>query len=141
MATTRGLHQIGEVAERLGLSLRTVRYYEEAGLAIPSQRTEGGFRLYSEDDISRLELIKQMKPLGFSIEQMRELLEARDAVVAGASGERAYERALERLALFSSDAKTKTDELRRQLERAEEFAARLKRELRRVRRQVSTAKT
>jgi DNA-binding transcriptional MerR regulator len=139
MATTRQLHQIGEVADRLGLSLRTVRYYEEAGLVSPSQRTEGGFRLYSEDDIARLDLIKQMKPLGFSIQEMRELLEARDAVVSGVAGERDYERAVERLAALSTEAKTKTEELRRQLQRAEDFAARLKRELRRARRQASAS--
>lgn len=141
MATTRQLHQIGEVADRLGLSLRTVRYYEEAGLVSPSQRTEGGFRLYSEDDIARLDLIKQMKPLGFSIQEMRELLEARDAVVSGVAGERDYERAVERLAALSTEAKTKTEELRRQLERAEDFAARLKRELRRARRQASAPRS
>ncbi|MDP9021544.1 MAG: MerR family DNA-binding transcriptional regulator, partial [Actinomycetota bacterium] len=50
-------HQIGEVADRVGLSLRTVRYYEEVGLIEPSDRTAGGFRLYTDDDISRLELI------------------------------------------------------------------------------------
>lgn len=138
MSSTRQLHQIGEVAERLGLSLRTVRYYEEAGLITPSDRSEGGFRLYSEEDIARLDLIKQMKPLGFSIQQMRELLDARDAMVNGAPGERAYEQALERLAAFSTEAKAKTEDLGRQLERAEEFAARLRRELRRARRQVAT---
>ncbi len=115
-----------------------MRYYEEAGLITPSDRSEGGFRLYSEEDIARLDLIKQMKPLGFSIQQMRELLDARDAVVGGTPGERAYEQALERLASFSTEAKAKTEDLGRQLERAEEFAARLKRELRRARRQVAT---
>jgi MerR family copper efflux transcriptional regulator len=66
--------QIGEVAARTSLSLRTIRYYEEVGLAPPSARTTGGFRLYTEGDVQRLELIKQMKPLDFSLEQMRDLL-------------------------------------------------------------------
>ena len=45
--------QIGEVAERTGLSLRTIRYYEEVGLAVPSARSQGGFRLYTEPDVGR----------------------------------------------------------------------------------------
>ncbi len=75
-----GMMQIGEVAERVGLSLRTVRYYEEMGLISPEKRSNGGFRLYTDENIDRLLLIKQMKPLGFSLQEMRELLDARDAV-------------------------------------------------------------
>jgi DNA-binding transcriptional MerR regulator len=67
------LLQIGEVAERTGLSLRTVRYYDEVELARPSARTEAGYRLYSERDVARLEALKRMKSLGLSLEQMREL--------------------------------------------------------------------
>lgn len=70
------LLQIGEAAERAGLSLRTVRYYEEVGLVTPSSRTDGGFRLYSEDDVQRLLVVKRMKPLGLTLDEMRELLEA-----------------------------------------------------------------
>lgn len=69
------LLQIGEVAERVGLSLRTVRYYEEVGLVRPSARTEGGFRLYAEEHVRRLLLVKQMKALGLSLDEMRELLD------------------------------------------------------------------
>lgn len=71
---TEALLQIGEVAEQVGLSLRTVRYYEEVGLVTPSSRTEGGFRLYSDDDVSRLALVKRMKPLGLTLEEMGELV-------------------------------------------------------------------
>ncbi|MEX2420083.1 MAG: MerR family transcriptional regulator [Acidimicrobiia bacterium] len=66
--------QIGEVAERVGLSLRTIRYYEEIGLVVPSGRTEGGFRLYRVDDIKRLELVKVLKPTGMALEHLVELL-------------------------------------------------------------------
>lgn len=68
------LLQIGEVAEQVGLSLRTVRYYEEVGLVTPSARSEGGFRLYSDEDVSRLALVKRMKPLGLTLEEMGELV-------------------------------------------------------------------
>lgn len=70
--------QIGDVARQVGLSLRTVRFYEEAGLLSPVGRTQGGFRLYDEDALDRLLLIKKMKPLGFTLEEMRSLLSVRD---------------------------------------------------------------
>lgn len=67
-------YQIGEVAERVGLSLRTIRYYEEIELVNPSGRTEGGFRLYTDADVERLRLIRALKPLGMSLETLGELL-------------------------------------------------------------------
>lgn len=75
MSATEGLLQIGEVAATVGLSLRTVRYYEEIGLVVPSARTDGGFRLYSESDVQRLITVKRMKPLGLSLEEMADLLD------------------------------------------------------------------
>jgi MerR family copper efflux transcriptional regulator len=74
------LMRIGELAERTGLSLRTIRHYDDEGLLTPSARSAGGFRLYSETDHDRLMVIRRMKPLGFSIEQMRELLGVVDAL-------------------------------------------------------------
>lgn len=70
--------QIGEVAARTELSLRTIRHYEETGLVAPSARSQGGFRLYTETDVARLMVIRRMKPLGFTLDQMRELLDATD---------------------------------------------------------------
>ena len=68
------LFQIGEVAERVGLSLRTIRYYEEIGMVVPSARTEGGFRLYRLDDVRRLEMAKALKPTGISLDDLGEIL-------------------------------------------------------------------
>ncbi len=68
------LLKIGEVSDRVGLSLRTIRFYEEAGLVVPETRSTGGFRLYAETAVDRLLLIKGMKPLGFSLEEMVEVL-------------------------------------------------------------------
>jgi DNA-binding transcriptional MerR regulator len=121
-----GMMQIGEVAERVGLSLRTVRYYEEMGLIEPETRTEGGFRLYTEAHVDRLALIKRMKPLGFTVQEMRELLDARDAV-----RERDDEQARERLSEFARAAAERCDELRAKLESGEELARTLRRESRR----------
>jgi DNA-binding transcriptional MerR regulator len=67
--------QIGEVAGRTGLSLRTLRHWDNVGLVKPSARSSGGFRLFSEADVARIQVIKTMKPLALSLEEMREVLE------------------------------------------------------------------
>ncbi|MER7098660.1 MerR family transcriptional regulator [Streptomyces humidus] len=118
--------QIGEVAARTELSLRTIRHYEETGLVIPSARSQGGFRLYTETDVARLIVIRRMKPLGFTLEQMRDLLDATDRLDSGselAAGER--EDLLERVHGFQEAAQLRVADLRTQLARAEEFAAAL----------------
>ncbi|MGZ8804897.1 MAG: MerR family transcriptional regulator [Microbacterium sp.] len=76
------LFQIGEVTERVGLSLRTVRYYEEVGLVTPSARTDGGFRLYSEEDVQRLLEVKSMKAFDLTLEEMGRLLDLLDRSAA-----------------------------------------------------------
>ena len=73
------LYTIEQVATRTGLTKRTLRYYEEVGLLLPTGRTEGNYRLYSEEDIQRLERIKNLRNLlGFSLNDIRELMEAED---------------------------------------------------------------
>jgi DNA-binding transcriptional MerR regulator len=117
------LMQIGVVADRAGLSLRTIRYYEEVGLVVPAERSPGGFRLYSEDNIAQLRLIKQMKPLDFTLDQMRDLLDTVQAL--NADPEPAPERKAEltdRLGMYRSIVEARIDALREQLHRAEDFA-------------------
>lgn len=126
------LYQIGEVAERLGLSLRTVRYYEEVGLVMPVERSPGGFRLYDEDAVERLELIKQMKPLEFSLDETRELLELRERLAEPGAAIDGRGELLERLAMFTAAAEERCDRLAEQLARAEAFADTLRREVRRA---------
>ena len=121
--------QIGEVSERTGLSLRTIRYYEEVGLVIPSARSHGGFRLYTDSDIARLLLVKQMKPLDFSLEEMRDLLTTLDELERDDAGTAGREATLERLSTFEAAAELRCQSLRAQLESAEEFAGNLRREL------------
>jgi MerR family Zn(II)-responsive transcriptional regulator of zntA len=65
------LLQIGEAARMAGVSIRTVRFYEETGLLLPSQSTSGGIRLYMSRDVNRLVFIKRMKMLGMSIEEIK----------------------------------------------------------------------
>lgn len=116
------LMQIGQVAERIGLSLRTIRFYEENGLVVPTSRTEGGFRLYSEADVARFEVIKRMKPLGFSLEEMQELLTLLHDLEQ-ATGDR--EQLLARLQEFHEAAVARVAALRDQLAVAEGFAGTL----------------
>lgn len=123
--------QIGEVAERTGLSLRTIRYYEEVGLVVPSARSAGGFRLYAEADIARLMLVRRMKPLGFTLEEMRRLLETLDAVRDSDRDEAERRSAVTELQDFQSRAGARVEEARRQLDVAQEFAEQLRTELER----------
>ncbi|MGC1165254.1 MAG: MerR family transcriptional regulator [Solirubrobacterales bacterium] len=125
--TTENLHQIGEVAELVGLSLRTVRYYEEVGLLSAPARTEGGFRLYGAEHIDQLLLIKQMKPLGFSIEEMRALLDARKTLKGRASARKRTE-ARESLEGFAELASERCRDLRKQLRSAERFSRQIRSE-------------
>ena len=71
--------QIGEVAERTGVTQRTLRFYEEKGLLKPPTRMEGGFRLYSEADIQRVEQIRRLQQLlGFTLAEIKEMVEAEE---------------------------------------------------------------
>lgn len=115
---------IGEVAERTGLSLNTLRHYDQAGLVVPSARSQGGFRLYTELDVNRLLAIRRMKPLGFSLDEMRELLDVIDQLTAHEgrpAGENVELR--EQVRRFKQDAEQRRDKLARNLAWAHEFIA------------------
>jgi MerR family transcriptional regulator, repressor of the yfmOP operon len=73
MATTVGQYRIGELASRVGLTERTIRYYEELGLLESVKRLDGGVRVYTDDDVRRLKYIKKLKTLGLSLQEMLEL--------------------------------------------------------------------
>jgi DNA-binding transcriptional MerR regulator len=71
--------QIGEVAERTDVTQRTLRFYEEKGLLKPPTRMEGGFRLYSEADVNRVEHIKRLQNLlGLTLADIKEMVEAEE---------------------------------------------------------------
>ncbi|MFC8922478.1 MerR family transcriptional regulator [Cellulosimicrobium sp. NPDC057127] len=113
---------IGAVAERTGLSLRTLRHYDDVGLVRPSGRSDGGFRLYTEDDVERLLLVRRMKPLGFTLEEMTDLLDVADRIA-----ERGDDDDLRgRLAAYVRAAEQRREDLARKLEWADELIALLR---------------
>ena len=73
--------QIGEVAERTGVTQRTLRFYEEKGLLRPPTRMDGGFRLYSERDVKRVEHIRRLQDLlGVALAEIKEMVEAEEVL-------------------------------------------------------------
>ncbi|TDC67475.1 MerR family transcriptional regulator [Actinomadura sp. GC306] len=125
--------QIGEVADRTGLSLRTIRHYEEVGLALPTARSQGGFRLYTEDAVARLLVIKRMKPLGFTLEEMRDLLDILDQLQSGAPDQPTHTDLTKRLNVYRSLVEERCEKIRTRLADAEQFSAELSTELRKHR--------
>ncbi|MBT2268182.1 MerR family transcriptional regulator [Rhodococcus erythropolis] len=113
--------QIGQVAERTELSIKTIRHYDDVGLVTPSERSAGGFRLYTEADVQRLLVIRRMKPLGFSLEEMKQLLDS--LAVLGDEGSDASIRtgATEFVTACHTRAEESCIHLRKQLAYAEEL--------------------
>ncbi|SCC12314.1 DNA-binding transcriptional regulator, MerR family [Pseudarthrobacter enclensis] len=116
---------IGELADRSQMSLRTIRHYDEVGLLKPSGRTDGGFRLYTERDFARLLVIRRMKPLGFTLEAMAELLRVVDALEATEPGQDDTAIRSE-LVNFIEEAQRRRAKLEEQLAMADEFLALLR---------------
>ena len=126
--TSTAVMHIGDVAARTELSLRSLRHWDEVGLLRPSGRTEGGFRLYTDADVEKILVIRRMKPLGFTLDQMsaamRDIEVLRDA---GAGPQR--EEARERLRQILTDAACRREKLERQLAMADEFISQLNQQL------------
>ena len=74
--------QIGQLAQRAGVPVDTVRYYERRGLLEPPQRRPSGYRSYRDDDVRRLCFIRRGKDLGFTLDEIRELLRLAGSVAA-----------------------------------------------------------
>lgn len=104
-----GTMQIGEVADKTSLSLRTIRHYDQVGLAPPSGRSEGGFRLYTPEDVERLLHIRRITPLGFSLEETAEILK----IIDGETSENLQE--------YLTKARAGRDKLARKLKQADEL--------------------
>ncbi len=114
--------QIGQVAQRPGLSVTTIRRYEDLGLLAATRRSKGGFRLYSEADVQRPSLLQDMRPLDFSVEEKLGLLLAFDGLAEpAATGTQRAEHA-DRLAMYRDVVDQRIDAVREQLTAARHFA-------------------
>lgn len=122
----QSLLQIGDVAERVGLSLRTVRYYEEMGLISPAARSEGGFRLYSDADVERLLALKRMKALGLTLDEMGALADLIDrSAEPGRIETPELEHVVQALRDYASQTDAATSRLERHLAQARELRIQL----------------
>ena len=83
-----GLLTTGDMARLSGSTLRTVRFYEEAGILIPEQRTEGGHRLFAAWELKKLNLVTDLRAAGFSLESIKELLDLKETAPNGSEAAR-----------------------------------------------------
>ena len=67
----------GQLAKKTGVNPETIRYYEKVGLLPEAIRTKSGYRLFSEEDVKRIKFIKKAKELGFTLKEIKELLQLR----------------------------------------------------------------
>lgn len=96
--------KIGEVAERGGVNLQTIRYYEREGLLPEPPRLESGYRMFPESTVARIRFIKRAQEIGFALSEIRELLSLR----TDEKRERAEVRALAMAKMADIDAKIRT---------------------------------
>ena len=97
------------------MSIPTLRHYDEVGLVTPSARSEGGFRLYTEADIQRILVIRRMKPLEFTLAEMRELLDALDLLNGAETSPDDLRTAREAVASFHARSLEATARLQKRL--------------------------
>jgi len=129
--------RIGEVAERVGVTTRTIRYYEERGLLGPAAgRAKGAHRVYTEADVTRLlELIRLRDLLGLSLEELVELAEAEEARAALRGRWEETTSDEERLRIVEAAiplAERQLELVRARQQRLDEFAGELREKLKRL---------
>ena len=69
-----GTLSIGQASKRTGLSVKTLRYYSDQGLVPPSARSRSGYRLYSETDLAKLDLVRTLREAGLSLDAIGRVL-------------------------------------------------------------------
>jgi MerR family copper efflux transcriptional regulator len=70
--------KIGELAERAGTSVKTIRYYDRVGVLCPQQRSESGYRLYGEDALDRYRFVRAAQAVGLRLGEIRQIIALRD---------------------------------------------------------------
>ena len=73
-----GYLKIGELAKQTGIAVGTLRYYSDLGLLLPVHRGDNGYRYYSEDASSQVQFIKKAQAIGFTLEEIKQILDVRD---------------------------------------------------------------
>ena len=128
MNASSELERVGEIAERLGVSPRTIKYYEELGLIQPETRSQGGFRLYGKEEVQQLERILRLKSIGYSLAAIRELLATRDAA-READKITVISNTMERLKDREREVTGRIQQMRKDLKRAEALRGELRRDI------------
>ncbi len=131
--------RIGEAAARLGVTPRTIKYYEELGLLAPD-RSGGNYRAYDEEDLERVERIRNLQQLGYSLAAIRELLKYRRQ--ADANGQRGLrtadlEAATQSLESQLTEVRQRLARARAEVEQGEKLAAELEADIARCREQLA----
>lgn len=126
-AIPHGFLTVGQVAKKMGVTVRTLQYYDRVGVLSPSAESEGGRRLYTEKDFIRLHQILSLKSLGFSLEDIKQRLPSLEAPadVANALAEQAGEirKEIERLtASLKAIEQLKTEVLQMQTVNFKKYA-------------------
>jgi DNA-binding transcriptional MerR regulator len=80
-----GAMKIGQLADRVGVSVETVRYYERRGLLEPPMRSDAGYRQYDQADVARLEFLLRAKELGFTLAEIHDLFATADSPASHAA--------------------------------------------------------
>lgn len=93
---SKDIYRIGDLAARIGVQPESIRYYERIGLLPKARRSSGGYRVFTSEHLERVELIKKMQALGFSLAEIREVLELK--FTRGHSCQHVYERLKEKVA-------------------------------------------
>lgn len=136
--------QIDEVASRTGLTKRTIRYYEEIGLLRPPSRTEGGYRLFTVEDIERLERIKRLREvMNFSLAEIKEHVEAdelRQQLRAELRADGDAARRLQRLTQLESATAAQVRRIDEKLRQLQELRAEYDGRLERIRARLAEAR-
>ena len=136
-------YQIGEACHVTGLTPRTLHYYDEIGLLVPSERLAGGQRLYTAADLERIEQIKELKRLlGLSLSEVKRLLDAEDARTRHlAAAEHAPDEPARREALEQALGVTESQwrSVREKIDQLTQFGRKLERHVRDLRRLVKSS--